>query len=225
MEPHRLGLRKTAGERAEPRKGRRRPVLVVEPDGRRSQGLGVVRSGPDRSEKFAFRGDGAQDLLVRGAAQQMGLDDVRDAGEARDERWQARGAARMTEILRADGRRGIGLDTLRVLPGARRVGLLTGKREREAELEPDERALWIAGREDPQPAGGACRPGLQRLAHLLDHLRPGGRVRSKRRRFARLPLDVAPRRERDADHGSGSGRGGEPDDDPHSHSRAHRNRR
>src|SRR2546426_233410 len=105
--------------------------------------LGVVRSGPNRSEKLVLRGDGAQDLLVRGATQQVGLDDVRDAGEARDEGRQPRCTARMTEILSADGRRGIGLDPLRVLPGARRVGLLTGQRERQPELEPDERASWI----------------------------------------------------------------------------------
>src|SRR5438132_2183315 len=177
VKAHRLGLRKAASQRAQPREGRRRPVLVVEPDRRGSQGLWIVRSGLNRGEKLALRGDGAQGLLVGGAAQQVGLDDVRDAGEARDERGQARSAARMTEILGANGRRGIGLDPLRVLPGARRVGLLSRERKRQAELEPNERALWIAGRKDPQPARRACRPGLERLAHLLGDLRPRRRIR------------------------------------------------
>jgi hypothetical protein len=131
----------------------------------------------------------------------------------------------MTEILRADGRRGIGLDALRGLPRARRVGLLAGEGERKAELELHERAVRVALGEDPQPAGGPSRPGLERVADLLRNFRPCRRIWSKGRRLARLSLDVAPRCQRDPDHGPGGGHGGEPDDDPHPRSRAHLERR
>src|SRR4051812_42379124 len=51
VEAHRLGVRKAAGEGAEPREGQRRPVLVVQPDGHRRQGLGVVWGGLRGREK------------------------------------------------------------------------------------------------------------------------------------------------------------------------------
>ena len=151
MESYRLGVRKPARQRAETREGRGRPVLVVEPDGRGSQRLGVVRGCLNRREKLALRGDRTQDLLVGRAPQQVRLDDRRDAREARHEGGQARRGAGMPEILRADGRRRIRLDPLRSLPGARRVGLLPGERESKPELELGDRVTF-----DSTISCGAC---------------------------------------------------------------------
>src|SRR2546429_8883495 len=61
VEPHRLSMRKTPGERAEPREGEGGLVLVVQADGGGSQGLGVVRGSLSCREERALGGDRSHD--------------------------------------------------------------------------------------------------------------------------------------------------------------------
>src|SRR5437764_3838463 len=124
METDRLGLRKAPGERAELRERQRRPVLVVEPDRRRSEGFRVVRGQPRSRAELPFGGNRPQSLLVGGTAQQVRLDGTGRADEARDEGWKAGRARGMSQVLRPDGRRRVRLNLLRLSPGARSVGLL-----------------------------------------------------------------------------------------------------
>src|SRR3954469_25777977 len=104
----------------------------------------------------------------------------------------------MQEVRRVHGRRRIRLHTPRFVPGMRRVRLLSREREREAELEADERAVRIPRGEDAQTAHGPGGPGLQRLAYVARHVGRRGRVRYERRWLARLAADVGTRRERHA---------------------------
>ena len=221
VKANRLGAREAAGDRAELGERDRRAVLVVETDGSRGERLRVVRREPRGRPKLPFGGDRPQRLLVAGAAQEMCLRRAARADEARHEGWETRSAGRMPEVLGPHGRRRVGLHLLRLPPGAPRVRLLSRKSERKTELETDEGAPRIAGGEDAQPARRPCRPGLQRLTHLLGDLGPGGWIRRKGRRLARLTVHVASRRERDADGGPRSGQGSEADDDPDLGARAH----
>ena len=160
METDGLGVRKTAGERAEARESRCRPFLVVAADGGRGQGFRVVRSGSRGGGELAFGRDGTERLLEPHPAEEVALRGGARPGEARHERRQPPRRVRMEQVRRAHGRRGIRLHPPRLVPGTRRVCSGPGQRERDTELEPDEGAVRVARGED---AEAAHRPGRPRL--------------------------------------------------------------
>ena len=90
MEADGLRVREPANQGAEVRERQGRPVLVVEPDGRGRERLGVGRRESRSRLELAFGRDGSKRLLKGCAAQKPGLNRARRLGEARDERREVR---------------------------------------------------------------------------------------------------------------------------------------
>jgi len=86
MEADGLRVREPANQGAEPRKSKGRPVLVVEPDSRGGERLGVGRRQSCSRRELPFGRDGSKRLLKGCATQEPGLNRARRLGEARNER-------------------------------------------------------------------------------------------------------------------------------------------
>ena len=182
METDGLRVREAANQRAEVRERQGRPVLVVEPDGRGGERLGVGRRESRSRLELAFGRDGAQRLLKGCAAQKPGLNRARRLGEARDERREPGRGVRVTEILRAHRRRRVGLDPLCVQPRPGPVGLLAGQERAPA------RARAGRDRSADSARRGSAASVPSRLARLAAPPERPGRSRAvpsgRRRRAA-----------------------------------------
>ena len=168
-----------------------------------------------------YRFSGTNEEWEHRTAKEVALRLGARAGERRHERRQPGRRARMEQVRRAHGRRGIALHPPRLVPGTRRVRLVPRERKGEAELQPDERAVRIALREDSQPPHGAGRPRPQRVAHVAGHLGRSGRVGDEGRRLARRLVHVRARRHGDADRDRSRSDSRGPDDQPDTEPRAH----
>ena len=88
--------------------------------------------------------------------------ELRGSREGSDEGRAARGELRVEEILRAQGRRGVGLDPFRRTPGGLGVLLVAARQERKAEVEPGDAARRVVGRKRLEAIDRPLGPGGDR---------------------------------------------------------------